>query len=256
MIIVKINFILFVLLIFFSFCDNITDQNDISGITNTDEHGNIIGEFDQDDWLYSNIYFSNTIKIKPNIITFSKNDLGETKNNTIIFENYSSKSKIINFSTINFPFSINRQSINLIPELSDSIIVQFILPDTSTVYKDYLKIYDITKSDSVIITLYGYWRNMNRIIEFNPKRYTFGPAYPNPSIDSVFIPFTLPRSEHVTLKIYNDENKRVATIIDKDLYAGAYRYIWNIGDNYDGIYRAKFETPNFSSHGDIKIGNN
>ena len=59
-------------------CDNTTEPVDndgsFTGITETDENGDLIGNFDFDDWTLWNRFFGNKIEIIPNTyIGFSVN---------------------------------------------------------------------------------------------------------------------------------------------------------------------------------------
>jgi len=58
--------------------------------------------------------------------------------------------------------------------------------------------------------------------------------YPNPFNNSTRIPFTLNRSGHVSLTVWNMLGQRVATVIDGQLSAGRHEVIWNTNSGQHG----------------------
>jgi len=98
--------------------------------------------------------------------------------------------------------------------------------------------------------------NTDNDYETFPEQYLFGPAYPNPSIDTVYIPFSIPQKVVAIIEIFNSKNQSVKTLVNSDLAAGYYRIPWDVTSVQVGIYRAKIETPDFSAYGDIKVEDN
>jgi len=60
--------------------------------------------------------------------------------------------------------------------------------------------------------------------------------YPNPFNLTTNIEFSIPKSEFVTLKVYNILGEQVATLVSEKLAAGQYKYEWDARDLASGIY--------------------
>ncbi len=60
--------------------------------------------------------------------------------------------------------------------------------------------------------------------------------YPNPFNPSTVIPFSVGRTMHIKLDIYNDDWNNVRTLIDKEFSAGNYIVTFNAGDIPSGDY--------------------
>ncbi len=70
--------------------------------------------------------------------------------------------------------------------------------------------------------------------------------YPNPFSNQTTIEFTLPKSEFVTLSIYDITGKQLKTILSKKLSKGNHKINWNAEGMNEGIYFIKMETKNSS----------
>ncbi len=68
-----------------------------------------------------------------------------------------------------------------------------------------------------------------------PKRFHLGQNYPNPFNPSTIIPYQLPASTHVRLKVFNLLGQRVVTLVDQELPAGSHTARW---DGTDAAGRA------------------
>jgi len=60
--------------------------------------------------------------------------------------------------------------------------------------------------------------------------------YPNPFNPATVIPFSVGRTMHIKLDIYNDDWNNVRTLIDKELSAGRHIVTFNAGDLPSGDY--------------------
>lgn len=69
-----------------------------------------------------------------------------------------------------------------------------------------------------------------------PDRISLEQNYPNPFNPETKIPFTLDRSEHVTLKIYDVLGRELATLIDGVQPAGRHLITWEAGNLPGGVY--------------------
>ena len=75
------------------------------------------------------------------------------------------------------------------------------------------------------------------------------PIYPNPSNPSFNIPFTIHKTSHVTICIYNVLGQSVCTLVDQKMNAGEWEFEWDGRDNdrifvSSGIYLVVLETAN------------
>ncbi len=74
--------------------------------------------------------------------------------------------------------------------------------------------------------------------------------YPNPFNPQTTIEFVIPRTCYTELEIFNILGQRIATLVNKELKAGEYRYKWNAENDYgpkiqSGVYFYKLQTPYF-----------
>ena len=80
-----------------------------------------------------------------------------------------------------------------------------------------------------------------------PGEFKLNQNYPNPFNPSTTISFSLPKSEFVTLKVYNVLGKEVATLINKKLDAGNYNELFEApSDLTSGVYFYKLTAGSFS----------
>ena len=80
-----------------------------------------------------------------------------------------------------------------------------------------------------------------------PGEYKLNQNYPNPFNPSTTISFSLPKSEFVTLKVYNVLGKEVATLINKKLDTGNYNELFEApSDLTSGVYFYKLTAGSFS----------
>lgn len=81
--------------------------------------------------------------------------------------------------------------------------------------------------------------------EPTPLTYQLDQNYPNPFNPATQIHFALPENAKVELKIYNLMGQDVATLLDRNMNAGAYTVNWNAPQFASGIYFYKLKTANF-----------
>jgi len=85
-----------------------------------------------------------------------------------------------------------------------------------------------------------------------PFTYQLNQNYPNPFNSSTTIQFSLPRSEHVQLYIFNLLGEKVKTLVDKMVESGSHKILWDGRNNAgqpvsSGIYYYKILTPEFTT---------
>ena len=69
-----------------------------------------------------------------------------------------------------------------------------------------------------------------------PSDFALSQNYPYPFNPSTSIEFTLPKSEHTTLKVYNILGKEVTTLVSKKLNQGNHTYTFDGKNLASGIY--------------------
>ena len=74
-----------------------------------------------------------------------------------------------------------------------------------------------------------------------PTRLTLEAAYPNPFHQSTTIPFALPQTAHVTLRVYNALGQLIETIVDASRPAGHHEAVWMPSSAASGVYFFELE---------------
>ncbi|MFZ4619793.1 MAG: T9SS type A sorting domain-containing protein, partial [Bacteroidota bacterium] len=69
-----------------------------------------------------------------------------------------------------------------------------------------------------------------------PAIFSLQQNYPNPFNPSTMIPFSIPTTSEVSLKIYDTIGREIGTVISGILSAGTYEKEWNAGDHSSGVY--------------------
>ena len=78
-----------------------------------------------------------------------------------------------------------------------------------------------------------------------PTVYALEQNYPNPFNPSTTIEFSLPRSGHVRLKMFNMLGEVVTTLVNEELNVGTYTTQWNAADVASGIYFYRLQAGDF-----------
>jgi hypothetical protein len=78
-----------------------------------------------------------------------------------------------------------------------------------------------------------------------PKVFSLNQNYPNPFNPTTNIEFAIPKSEFVTLKVYNILGEEVATLVSEKLAAGSYKYDWDASSLASGVYLYKLQAGAF-----------
>jgi len=77
--------------------------------------------------------------------------------------------------------------------------------------------------------------------EIISQEYALKQNYPNPFNPSTIIDFSIPKSEFVSLKIYNMLGQEVTTLVSDKLSAGRHTYSWNASEFSSGVYYYVFK---------------
>ena len=82
-------------------------------------------------------------------------------------------------------------------------------------------------------------------VETIPTSYTLSQNYPNPFNPSTTINFSLPKSDMVTIKVYNILGQEVATLVNTEMSAGSHSVKFDAGRLTSGIYIYQLRSGSF-----------
>jgi len=99
-------------------------------------------------------------------------------------------------------------------------------------------------TDSLLYHITGLFVN-DESVEL-PIEVVLSQNYPNPFNPATKIQFSIPKTEFVTLKIFNLLGQEVSTLVTEKLTPGEYKYSWDASQLASGMYFYKLETESFS----------
>ena len=76
-------------------------------------------------------------------------------------------------------------------------------------------------------------------------KYSLEQNYPNPFNPNTTIKYSLPRSSHVSIILYNSLGQKVANLISKEMNAGIYTSEWNASGFVSGVYYCRMVAGDF-----------
>ena len=98
----------------------------------------------------------------------------------------------------------------------------------------------------------GFWyqpgEDLSGIVETGPEtpaRYWLGPNRPNPFRPSTVVQFSLPKTSHVAIKVYDTRGREVATIVHGDLAAGLHAEVFSAEGLSSGVYFCRMQAGQF-----------
>jgi len=68
------------------------------------------------------------------------------------------------------------------------------------------------------------------------SKFALNQNYPNPFNPTTTIEFSIPKTEFVTMKVYNLLGQKVATLVSKKQTAGTYKVVWDASGFASGVY--------------------
>ncbi len=86
---------------------------------------------------------------------------------------------------------------------------------------------------------------VNLISSEVPKEFKLFANYPNPFNPTTKIKFNVPKSEFVSLKIYDNTGKMINALLSANLTAGTYETNWDAKSFASGVYFYKLESATF-----------
>jgi hypothetical protein len=230
------------------------DLQNIVGITETDENGNILETIDTDDWHYYSEKYDMVFPSKPVEISFFEISLLE---NEIILH------WITQSESNNLEWNVYRA-------LSDNIqLAEQINPvpiDGAGTISEPTEYFFTDETGYEFGETYYYWLesiDFSNTSHYSEARqftipteifFTVGPAYPNPCIDEVTIPYSLAQDSKVTIIIIDEDGKLITTLVNTTKSKGEYEIAW-IPENIEaGIYRCIYHvSQTYHWHGDILV---
>ena len=78
-----------------------------------------------------------------------------------------------------------------------------------------------------------------------PLDYTLSQNYPNPFNPATTIEFTLPKSEFITLTLFNILGQQIASLVSEKLNPGLHKYEWQADNLPSGIYYCRMQAGKF-----------
>lgn len=78
-----------------------------------------------------------------------------------------------------------------------------------------------------------------------PTKYALSQNYPNPFNPTTTIKYTIPKAEHVVIKVYDILGKLVQTLVDSQLSKGIHKVQFNGSNLSSGIYFYQLKAGNF-----------
>ncbi len=80
-----------------------------------------------------------------------------------------------------------------------------------------------------------------------PKEYALDQNYPNPFNPSSMIRYSIPKSGHVKLQVYDVLGKEVATLVNEVKAVGHYNVVFNADHLASGVYYYRIKSNNFEN---------
>ncbi|HFE64716.1 MAG TPA: T9SS type A sorting domain-containing protein [Caldithrix sp.] len=80
-----------------------------------------------------------------------------------------------------------------------------------------------------------------------PRKYELSQNFPNPFNPVTQIKFSIPKTSHVTLTVYNSLGQKVVDLVDKEFTPGFYDIKWKGSDVASGIYFYRLRSESFVS---------
>jgi len=78
-----------------------------------------------------------------------------------------------------------------------------------------------------------------------PKQYSLSSNYPNPFNPSTNITYSIPKTEFVTIKIFNILGQEITTLLNKELSAGIYDMNWDATPFSGGVSFLQFQAGTY-----------
>ncbi|HLT23574.1 MAG TPA: T9SS type A sorting domain-containing protein, partial [Ignavibacteria bacterium] len=115
-----------------------------------------------------------------------------------------------------------------------------------------LKVNDDANGDTGMVYAWGIQLNGEVLVGVEdpqnnsiPNKFELQQNYPNPFNPSTAIKFSIPKNLNVNLKVYDLAGREVASLINKELSAGSYEYLFDGSKLSSGVYFYKLTAGDF-----------
>lgn len=105
--------------------------------------------------------------------------------------------------------------------------------------------FDSASTNTFIIVIKRTTVGIENISSEIPNSFALYNNYPNPFNPVTNIKFDLPKNVQATLKVFDISGREVATLVNQEMLAGSYNYIWDATAMSSGIYFYELSTPEF-----------
>ncbi|MBW7886878.1 MAG: family 10 glycosylhydrolase [Bacteroidetes bacterium] len=177
-------------------------------------------------------------------IGFGSIDMGQTFIKPIALTNQSSNGiqvdSIVSVSTSTGHFKVDSVSLPKTIFKGDSLwLAVSFKPDSNKLYLDTINVYSNAQNSPLKIVFFGIGKVPLIVEQQNtqhPLAYQLEQNYPNPFNPSTTIKFSLERSNHTSLRVYDMLGREVAVVVDETLTSGTYEYKFNGENLSSGVY--------------------
>ncbi len=88
--------------------------------------------------------------------------------------------------------------------------------------------------------------NINSVSNEIPNEFSLSQNYPNPFNPVTKITFSIPTTQNISIKVYDELGKEVDILVNEQLNPGKYEAVWSANRFSSGIYYYKLTAGNFS----------
>lgn len=177
-------------------------------------------------------------------IGFGSIDMGQTFIKPIALTNQSSNGiqvdSIVSVSTSTKHFKVDSVSLPKTIFKGDSLwLAVSFKPDSNKLYLDTINVYSNAQNSPLKIVFFGIGKVPLIVEQQNtqhPLAYQLEQNYPNPFNPSTTIKFSLERTNHTSLRVYDMLGREVAVVVDETLTSGTYEYQFNGENLSSGVY--------------------
>lgn len=142
----------------------------------------------------------------------------------------------------NIRYTVYRNAEAVSPLLADTVFVDSAQPDGAAVTYTVVAHYEYGRSEPAAELDVEIDLPVTGNGDALPQVFALHPVYPNPFNPAATLAYDLPTPGHARLQVINITGQLVATLVDRDLAAGAYHTRWNASALPSGMYLAIFES--------------
>jgi photosystem II stability/assembly factor-like uncharacterized protein len=106
--------------------------------------------------------------------------------------------------------------------------------------------YTVGSNGVILKTTTGGLTSFHTISNSIPNKFSLSQNYPNPFNPTTNIEFSIPKSGHINLIIYDATGREVATLVNEELTPGTYKADWNASAFPSGVYFYKLSSADYT----------